>query len=123
MRTFGIETRRKSARTSAFNKRAYVACALLTMVWALIHFRNDLPVLNVSSALSHEKKHDLLTGSILLPYAGDVCRQRLINNATGQIRDDGLVICSAATANNAQAWGQIMTEQKTTQIRSAFQNQ
>jgi hypothetical protein len=40
---------------------------------------------------------DLATGSIIfVPILGNVCRKRLIDNATWQIRESGLVDCRAA---------------------------
>jgi len=106
MGTRGITKRRKFEWITAFDKRGYVACALLVFVLALIHFRADLFAPNVSSAISPEK-NDVLTGSILVPYADNVCHQRLIDNAKGQIRDGGFVSCDIATAHNDKVWAKI----------------
>jgi hypothetical protein len=108
MSTHRIIKRRKFEWITNFDKRGYVVCALLVFVLVLIHYRANLLALNVSSAISHEK-NDMLTGSILVPYADDVCRQRLIDNATGQIRDGGFVNCDTATAHNNKAWAKIRT--------------
>ena len=122
MGTHGIIKRRKFEWITTFDKCGYVACALLAVVLALIHFRAALPELNFASAVSrdkhdvlHEKKndvlrdnHDVLSGSILVPYANDVCRQRLIDNATGQIRGGGLVNCETAMARNTEAWAEVL---------------
>jgi hypothetical protein len=112
MGTHGVTKRRKFEWITTFDKCGYVACALLAVVLALIHFRTDLSAPNLSSAISHDK-HDVLAGSILAPYADDVCHQRLIDNATGQIRDGGLVNCEIATAHNNEVWAE---------VRKAFQN-
>jgi hypothetical protein len=114
---------RKSARTSISGKCIYAVCALVAAVGALVYFRDDLPAFNLSSGLWHETKHDLLTGSILVPYDEDICRQRSIDNATGKIQDHGLVNCKTATAKNTEEWGQLITEQRSMQIRKAFQNE
>lgn len=45
---------------------------------------------------------DLATGSIIfVPILGNTCRKKLIDNATWQIRDSGLVDCRAALARGA----------------------
>src|SRR5580704_2998835 len=121
MGTHGIIKRRKFEWITTFDKCGYVACALLAVVLALIHFRADLPELNFASAVSQDKRdalhdkhdalhdhHDVLSGSILVPYANDVCRQRLIDNATGQIRGGGLVNCETAMARNTEAWAEVL---------------
>jgi hypothetical protein len=117
MATHGVTKRRKFEWITAFDKRGYVACALLAVVLALIHFRTDLSASAIAhdepSAIAHDKR-DVLAGSILVPYADDVCHQRLINNATGQIRDGGLVKCEVAMAHNNEVWAG---------VRKAFQNQ
>src|SRR5687767_2727063 len=42
---------------------------------------------------------ELRTGSILIvPPQGNVCRQKLIDNATWQIRDNGFVLCDDAVS-------------------------
>jgi len=48
---------------------------------------------------------------------------RSLDNATGQIHDEGIVNCAAAAGKNAEAWGQLLSDQKATQIRRAFQKQ
>jgi hypothetical protein len=113
MGTQGIIKRPKFEWITIFDKRGYVACALLAVVLALIHFRADLSELHFASAISRDK-HDVLSGSILVPYADNVCQQRLIDNATGRIRDGGLVNCEIAMAHNTEAWAE---------VRKAFQNQ
>jgi hypothetical protein len=104
-----ITKRRKFEWITNFDKRGYVVCALLVFVLGLIHYRTNLLALHVSSAIS--EKNDVLTGSILVPYADNVCQQRLIDNATGQIRDGGFVNCDTATAHNNKAWAKIRTPQ------------
>src|SRR5262249_10152137 len=45
---------------------------------------------------------DLATGSIIfVPLLGNTCRKKLIDNATWQIRDDGIVDCRTALARGA----------------------
>ena len=46
-----------------------------------------------------ESDDELRTGSILIvPPQGNVCRQKLIDNATWQIRDNGFVLCDDAVS-------------------------
>lgn len=53
-----------------------------------------------------ESDDDLRTGSILfLPEQGNVCRKRIIDNATWRIRDAGAVICDEAVSWNANSAG------------------
>ena len=45
---------------------------------------------------------DLATGSIIfVPILGNTCRKKLIDNATWQIRDNGLLDCRTALARGA----------------------
>ncbi|MGA2895175.1 MAG: hypothetical protein ABSE22_20110 [Xanthobacteraceae bacterium] len=120
-----IGLRSSASRTNSFNNLAYVACVVLSFSWLLIHFRYEIPAFtfDLSSAFAHqdsaspqEANTGLQTGSILLlPFSGNTCRQRLIDNATWRIRDNGLVDCAAATAQNTESW-----RQRTTAIRNAF---
>jgi hypothetical protein len=57
-------------------------------------------------ALSDE---EIYTGSILfMPYQGNDCRQNLLDNLTGQIRENGVVPCDSAIlqtgSKQARAW-------------------
>jgi hypothetical protein len=46
-----------------------------------------------------ESDDELRTGSILIvPAQGNVCRQKLIDNATWHIRDNGFVLCDDAVS-------------------------
>ena len=51
-----------------------------------------------------ESDDELRTGSILIvPPQGNVCRQKLIDNATWRIRDNGFVLCNDAVSWHADA--------------------
>jgi len=124
--TRSIKPRRRAGRTGASNNLAYVACVVLGFAWLLIHFRNEIPAFGFdpsaffrhqAEAAPQEAKSDLQTGSILLePADGKICRQRLIDNATWQIRDNGYVDCRVASAQNKQSWHQ----ERTNAIRNSF---
>ncbi len=64
---------------------------------------------------------DLATGSIIfVPILGNTCRKKLIDNATWQIRDSGLVDCRAALAQNAH--GRQLGWSRVDVIRHSFYN-
>jgi hypothetical protein len=116
-------TRRKAVRPDSYNRYAYVACVLLAFSWTLIHFRHDIPALFSGSTPSQENKVDPLNGSILVfPHDSGNCRQRVIDNTTGQIRDNGFVDCAAAEARSADAWNERMSRQRAGAIRDSFVN-
>jgi hypothetical protein len=115
--------RRNAARSGSFSRRAGLACAVLASIWALVHYGGDIPALFQSSAISGESEPKLLSGSLLFsPLTGNTCRQSLIDNATGQIRDNGFVDCDLAKAKNAEKWTKQMALQRLTAIRGAFVN-
>ncbi len=56
----------------------------------------------IRTAVSINADDDLTTGSIVfVPVLGNRCRNRLIDNATWRIRDNGFVDCRAALAQSA----------------------
>jgi hypothetical protein len=108
-------------RTYIFNKRTFIACSIAAVLCGLIYFRSDLPALSVFAADPPESEHPLLNGSILIPDGGNMCRQRLINNATGQTENGGLVDCLDAADQNARSWKPLTDAQKATTVRKSFQ--
>ena len=117
-------TQRKTVRTRIFDKRfVATACAMAAVVCGIVYFRSDLPTLSLSSADSRQMAHIVPTGSILIPYKNGVCRLRAIDNATGQIQDDGLVDCTDAADQNTVAWKPLVDAQKATQIRKSFRHE
>ena len=114
---------RNAARAGSFNRRAWVACGLLAFSWVVVHYGRDIPALFQSPAVSRESEPKMLSGSLLFtPFSGNTCRQTLIDNATGQIRDDGLVDCDAAKAQTAERWAKQMAFQRQIAIRDSFVN-
>lgn len=110
---------RKTLWSDNFSKRAYAVCTVLAFSWLVIHFRSE--ILNISLSDYGQQTETLLSGSILsLPNSRNMCRQHLIDNATGQIRDNGLVNCTTATSENSEVWGHRMMAQRTTAIRESF---
>ena len=66
---------------------------------------------------------DLATGSIIfVPILGNTCRKKLIDNATWQIRDDGLVDCRTALAPGAHGNQHGWSASRVDIIRNGFYN-
>jgi hypothetical protein len=120
-------TQRKAVRRYIFDKRfVATACAMAAVLCGIVYFRSDLPMLslsNLSSADSRQMAHIVPTGSILIPDKNGVCRLKAIDNATGQIQDDGLVDCMDAADQNTVAWKPLVDAQKATQIRKSFRHE
>jgi hypothetical protein len=114
-------TQHKAVRS--YIKRAGAAACALAVVGALAYFRSDLPFLNLSSVDPHATKHDLPSGSILIPYDDGLCYLHAIDNATGHIRDYGLVNCLDASDQNSAAWKSMVDQLKATEIRKSFRHQ
>ena len=118
------KTRRKIVRTYIFDKRFFAAaCAMAVVVWGIVYFRNDLPILSLASVGSRPTQHSVPRGSILIPYSNGVCRLHAIDNATGHIQDGGLVDCSDASNQNTVAWKSLVDAQKATEIRKSFRHE
>jgi hypothetical protein len=119
----GTRRRRNAARARSFNRAACAACALLASLWAVVHYRGDIAGLFQLPAISPESEPGLLSGSLLyFPLSGNTCRQSLIDNATGQIRDNGFVDCDAAKTQTAKLWGKQMASQRRTAIWDSVVN-
>jgi hypothetical protein len=74
------------------------------------------------SAAGEDNSDDYLTtGSILfVPQEGNLCRQRLIDNKTWQMRDKGYVVCDEAVSWNANAQPPYSSATRVDAIRSGF---
>jgi hypothetical protein len=61
-------------------------------------------------------------GSVLfVPVQGNVCRKRVIDNATWRLRDDGYVTCDEAVTWNSEAQNQkYSVTERVDQIRAGF---
>jgi hypothetical protein len=77
---------------------------LAALFGAGIYFGGSPPATKQASASPWAPSDDdLSTGSILfVPPLGNSCRHRLIDNATWQIVDNGMVDCGFALAHRAQ---------------------
>lgn len=100
------KSRRQTTRGSRSrdNRRALAICLLFgaIAVFGLGTVLRDTPPSGTRiTAMSAQGDDDLSTGSIVfVPIFGNDCRRRLIDNATWQIRDNGVVDCNAALAQN-----------------------
>lgn len=114
---------RGARRARSRHQRAWMVCGVLISLWAAIHYGRDMPVLFQSRRVVQESKPELLSGSILfVPSSGNICRQSLIDNATGQIRDNGLVDCTTAKVETEKSWAARMALQRQAAIRDSFAN-
>jgi hypothetical protein len=115
-------TQRKAVRT--FIKRVgAAACAILAVLSVLIYFRNDLPLLSLASVNPNGTQRNIPSGSILIPYDNGLCRLHALDNATGQIEDDGFVNCLDAYDQNSAAWKSLADQQRATEIRRSFRHE
>lgn len=86
------------------------ACLAAVVAFSLFVDTRQSGVTSRTAAGPHiPTEEEIYTGSILfMPYQGNDCRQSLLDNLTGQIRDNGVVPCDSAMldAGNGQrrAW-------------------
>lgn len=79
------------------------------------------PVRMLAAAAGPASDDDLTTGSIIfLPAIGNICRNHLIDNATWQIRDNGVVDCKSALARSASGRRVGWSAARVDVIRSGF---
>jgi hypothetical protein len=111
-------------RVDGFKRRAYATCALLAVSWTTLHYRSDIAALFQSPVIAQEQDNDHeYDGSILFsPDPGNRCHQRLVDNARWQIRDNGIVDCSAAMAQIAESQRKQAAKQHQILIRNSFLN-
>lgn len=115
--------RRNARRVGPFYRRALIASGLLFSLWAAIHYGREIYTQFQPSPIAPEREAKLLSGSILfVPLSGNTCRQNLIDNATGEIRGNGLVECDEAKAQNAARWAAQVALQRQMAIRDSFVN-
>jgi len=87
----------------------------------VVHYRGDIPALFQSPAMSRESEPELPNGSLLFsPFDDNTCRQSQIDNATGQIRDNGFVDCEVAKSQNAEEWATLTATKRAMAIRGSF---
>jgi hypothetical protein len=91
--------RSRARRSGKDRYRTLGACAILAGILALADMGGKyLPLeqmLSPQQPIGAETRY--ATGSIIIvPTEGNICRQRLIDNATGRIRDKGDVDCDSA---------------------------
>lgn len=95
-------TRRSQARD---NRRALAICLLFgaIAVFGLGAVIRNTPSsgTRIAATTSAPGDNDLTTGTIVfVPIFGNNCRRRLIDNATWRIRDNDVVDCNTALAQN-----------------------
>jgi hypothetical protein len=93
--------------------RALLACAGLIFVFALAFYFSAggaapslREALFARAALPPQSDDDLATGSVIfVPETGNVCRERLIDNATWTMRDAGTVPCDRVLSGAHRHFG------------------
>jgi hypothetical protein len=66
-------------------------------------------------------EEEIYTGSILfMPHEGNNCRQSLLDNLTGQIRDNGVVPCDSAMIDTGSAQRRGWSAARVDAIRDGF---
>lgn len=66
-------------------------------------------------------EEEIYTGSILfMPYQGNDCRQSLLDNLTGQIRDNGVVPCDSALIDASSTQRRGWSAARVDAIRDGF---
>jgi hypothetical protein len=115
---------RKAVRFSIKRLRT-VACAMAAVGYGLVYFRGELPTWKMSSAGPQSTGRGVPYGSILVPYNLNkgLCRLHALDNATGQIEDDGLVDCTDASKQNSVAWKSLVDQERASEIRKSFRHQ
>jgi hypothetical protein len=102
-----IRARRPAAgRLAGELRRAFVACGLVFTLCVLAALMANWSRASISPvSQSHPSGEvDLSTASMLVvPPAGDLCRERIIDNSTWRIRNKGLVDCAEALAKSANS--------------------
>jgi len=98
---------------------ALVASVLFVCTFVGLDRRGDMGALFRSPAVIPLGSPNT-TGTLLTPLSGNTCRQRWIDNATGQIHDGGIVDCAAAKAKADEAWAKEMAERRQTIFRNGF---
>jgi hypothetical protein len=112
MATHGKSRGRTARRWYGRDNRRALALCLLFGAAATVGLGTVIrytPSTGVRTAAGGHGDDGLTTGSIIfVPILGNTCRKKLIDNATWQIRDDGLVDCRAALAQgphgNESGW-------------------
>ncbi len=110
------------------DRRALAFCLIfgvIAVVGLSTVFRNAPSSAVRTAAVAHaaHADDDLTTGSIIfVPILGNVCRKRLIDNATWQIRDNGIVDCRTALTQNTHGRRMGWSGARVDVIRHGFTN-
>ena len=107
------------------HQQAFVAFAFLAGAIAFSLFAHNDPkssrLAGSETAQSPSNEAEIYTGSILfVPLEGDDCRQRLLDNITGRIWDNGVVSCDDALTKSARAQTGRWSAARVDAIRDGF---
>jgi hypothetical protein len=101
------------------------ACGLFcVLAVSLLVGANYQRAARAERALARETALSLETGSILfVPSKGNRCRQRLIDNTSWIMRDNGFIDCDFAVATSVDAERQRWSQDRIEAIRSGLRKQ
>jgi len=101
--------------------QAVFALACLIAVIAFSFFADVRIASHQAGAPRVPTDDEIYTGSILfMPHIGNDCRQNLLDNLTGQIRENGVVACDAALASSNGGQTRTLSAARVEAIRDGF---
>lgn len=107
--------------------KAVVYAASATVVVAALvgsaYFFRRLLLTTPPTALAVVPKVNIPTAAIIIPDGDGICRIHALDNATGQISDDGVVNCSNASNQNTETWLRAMGKDKYIEIGKSFRHE
>jgi hypothetical protein len=98
------------------------ACLAAVVAFTLFVDSGPAAVTRRAAAPPHvPTEEEIYTGSILfMPYEGNDCRQSLLDNLTGQIRDNGVVPCDRAMIDAGSTQRRAWSAARVDAIRDGF---
>jgi hypothetical protein len=120
-----VASGRAPARRVGRDRRraAVIGLALAALIGSGIFVGSQLLPIPTARPSGHTAA-ELASGPVLfLPRSGNDCRQRVIDNATWQMRDNGVVDCDAALLQNDAAVPRGGSLSRTDAIRNGFRRQ
>ncbi len=98
-----------------------VCCLMAVVAFSLLVDSGARQVSRQSAAQAAPTEEEIYTGSILfMPYDGNDCRQNLLDNLTGQIRENGIVACDTALSQLESVHSRTLSSARVDAIRGGF---
>lgn len=117
-----------SARSNAWRDRRdfvqagfAVACLIAVIAFSFLADTGARDASRQAAAPRAQTDDEIYTGSILfMPYMGNDCRQNLLDNLTGQIRENGVVACDLALSHSSAGQARTWSAARVDAIRDGF---